>query len=304
MHDPAVHDSHGAGRVKKAARYRYTFEVRRTPNSANNFDNVFALIDAASSTGENYVANVENLVDMENWMRVFAANHAAGNWDAFGTQNAQNLYGYFGTEGTKCSLMMFDFNIVLGNSGSWGPGQNLFASSDSNLSKMYSNPTFRRMYLRALQELVNGPLSATNSSPLIDAKYNAFAAHGLNVPKSSVSGIKSWLNSARSSIASQISGGTSAPFTVNPTVAVSNNVAYVTGTAPVLIKSIWINGVRWPLTWTSVTAWRVAVPLKPGANLLQVTGVDGMDNRSPARAVASWPSMTASVLARRPSGDQ
>jgi hypothetical protein len=97
---PYYTTSAATGRVKKAARYRYTFEVRRTPDSANNFDNVFALIDAASASagGENYVANLENLVDMENWMRVFAANHAAGNWDAFGTQNAQNLYAYFGTK--------------------------------------------------------------------------------------------------------------------------------------------------------------------------------------------------------------
>jgi hypothetical protein len=170
--------------------------------------------------------------------------------------------------------MMFDFNIVLGNSGSWDAGQSLFVSSDSNLGKMYSNPTFRRMYLRALQELVKGPLTATNSAPLIDAKYNAFAANGLDVQKSTTSSIKNWLNAARNSITSQITSGTSALFTVNPDVTVSNNVAYLTGTAPVVIKSIWVNGVQWPLTWTSVTAWRVAVPLKPGANPLQVTGVD------------------------------
>src|SRR4030095_6885251 len=109
------------GRVKKPARYRYTFEGRRPPDSANTFANVFALIDAASASAVaiNYVANLESIVDMENWMRVFAANHAAGNWDSFGTQNAQNLYAYFGTKGTRCSLLMFDFNIVLGNSGSW-----------------------------------------------------------------------------------------------------------------------------------------------------------------------------------------
>jgi hypothetical protein len=46
---------------------------------------------------------MENIANMENWMRVFAANHAAGNWDSFGAQNAQNLYGYIGTLGTKYS---------------------------------------------------------------------------------------------------------------------------------------------------------------------------------------------------------
>ncbi len=78
------------GGVKKVARYRYNFEIRRTPDSANDFTNVFSLMDAANSSGTpNYVANMENIADMENWMRVFAANHAAGNWDSFGAQNGR-----------------------------------------------------------------------------------------------------------------------------------------------------------------------------------------------------------------------
>ena len=87
------------------ARYRYNFLTRRTPISASDYTNVFSLVDAASTYGTpGYVANMENIADMENWMRVFAANHAAGNWDAFGAQNAQNLYGYIGTQGTRYSL--------------------------------------------------------------------------------------------------------------------------------------------------------------------------------------------------------
>ena len=115
---------------------------------------------------------MENIADMENWMRVFAANHAAGNWDSFGAQNAQNLYGYIGALGTKYSLLMFDFNIVLGNSGSWGPGQNLFTinGADQGMANIYNNPTFLRMYWRALGELVNGPLNVANSGPLIDGQ--------------------------------------------------------------------------------------------------------------------------------------
>ncbi len=85
------------GGTKKVARYRYNFLSRRTPDSSSDFTNVFSLVDAANSFGTpNYVANMENLADMENWMRVFAANHAAGNWDSFGCQNAQNLYAYMG----------------------------------------------------------------------------------------------------------------------------------------------------------------------------------------------------------------
>jgi hypothetical protein len=87
------------GGARKIARYRYNFLSRRTPGSASDFTNIFSLVDAASSAGTaNYVANMENLADMENWMRVFAANHAAGNWDAYGCVNAQKLVWIHGWE--------------------------------------------------------------------------------------------------------------------------------------------------------------------------------------------------------------
>ncbi|MGA2684643.1 MAG: lamin tail domain-containing protein, partial [Verrucomicrobiota bacterium] len=245
------------GGAKKVARYRYNFEIRRTADSYSDFTNVFSLIDAANSSSSlNYVANMENMANMENWMRVFAANHAAGNWDSFGAQNAQNLYGYIGTLGTKYSLLMWDFNIVIGNSGSWGPGQNLFTinGQDPNMAAIYANPTFLRMYWRALQDLVNGPLNTANSGPLLMAKYSAFTENGLSVENPTLN-IEPWLSQAQSSIAAQLATVNATNFTVNSTVTTTNNVAYVTGTAPMNVDYVWVNGLAYPLTWTSLTTW-------------------------------------------------
>ena len=264
------------GGVKKMARYRYDFEFRRTPDSDNDFTNVFSLVDAANSYGApHYVANMENMADMENWMRVFAANHAAGNWDSFGAQNAQNLYGYIGALGTRYSLLMFDFNIVIGNSGSWAPGQGLLTlnSQDTNMSNIYNTPAFLRMYWRALQELVNGPLDVANSGPLLMAKYNAFIDNGLTV-ENPTANIEPWLSQAQSSIASQLAAVNAANFSVNPGVTLSNNLAYVSGGAPVNVDFVWVNGAAYPLTWTSLTNWTLTLPLTNGANTLSIVGVD------------------------------
>jgi len=290
------------GGVKKTARYRYNFEVRRTPDSYSDFTNVFSLIDAAnSSTSPNYVASLENLADMENWMRVFAANHAAGNWDSFGAQNAQNLYGYIGTLGTKYSLLMWDFNIVLGNSGSWGPGQNLFDvnSQDPNMSAIYNNPVFLRMYWRALQDLCNGPLNTANSGPLIEAKYQAFTENGQNV-EDPAANIEPWLSQAQSSIAAQLAAVNASSFSVSPTVNVSNNLAYVTGQAPVNVKTVWINGAQYPLTWTSLTTWVVTVPLAKGTNMLSVAGLN--ENDLPIAGTSNVVSVVSGVTNASPAG--
>jgi hypothetical protein len=264
------------GGVKKSARYRWNYEMRRTPDSDSDFTNVFSLVDAAGSYGTpNYVANMENMANMENWMRVFAAIHATGCWDSFGSQNAQNLYGYIGTEGTKYTLLMWELETVFGNNGSWSPGQNLFTvnSQDTNMQNIYSTPAFLRMYWRALQELVNGPLAVANSGPLLAAKYNAFIDNGLSVENPTES-IEPWLSQAQSSIASQLAAVNATNFTVNPAVALTNNVASITGEAPVNVDAVWINGVAYPLTWTSLTNWSVTVPLTNGVNNLSIVGVD------------------------------
>jgi hypothetical protein len=268
------------GGAKKTGRYRFQFEMRRTADSYSDFTDVYSLIDAANSYGTpNYVANMENIANMENWMRVFAANHAGGNWDSFGAQNEQNLYGYIGTQGTKYTLLMWDFNISIGLLGegytSWAPGQNLFTinGADPNMQNIYNNPTFLRMYWRALGELANGPLNVANSGPLIEAKYNTFVANGVNV-ENPTANIEPWLAQAGSSIASQLAAVNAGSFTVNATVTTSNNTAYLTGQAPVNVDSVWINGAAYPLTWTSLTGWSVALPLTTGTNKFSVVGVD------------------------------
>jgi len=95
---------------------------------------------------------------------------------------------------------------------------------------IYSNPTFARMYWRALQELVNGPLNLANTAPLCNAKYNAFVANGLSVENPNASMLP-WIASAGTSIASQLAAVNAASFTVT-SVTTNNNVAYVTGMAP------------------------------------------------------------------------
>src|SRR5580698_9728192 len=94
-------------------------------------------------------------------MSAFAAYHAAGKLDSFGTEISQNMYGYIGAAGTKYTLMPWDLNIDLGGPQSWGPGQNLltYDSHDPNMGVIFSTPAFMRMFWRAQQELVNGPLN-------------------------------------------------------------------------------------------------------------------------------------------------
>lgn len=265
------------GGTMKVARYRWTFENRRTPDSENNYTNIFSLINAASTHGTpGYVASMESQANMENWMRVFAANHAAGNWDCFGSDSGQNLYPYVGTQGTKWTLLMFDFNIGLGIDGSYPPGEDLFTTlaGDTNMAGIYNEPAFLRMYWRALSELVsNGPLNLSLSVPSLNAKYAALKTTGESIEDPNLNLIP-WISQASPLVAAQVNAANATSFSVNSGVTVSNGLAYLTGQAPFNVNTILIDGTSYTPTWTTVTNWLLEVPLEHGTNALDLTGVN------------------------------
>ncbi|MDB6039507.1 MAG: putative secreted protein, partial [Verrucomicrobiales bacterium] len=280
-------NAYTTGGQKKLARYRWNFLNRRSPDSANNYTNVFALIDAANSyRSSSYVSNMESLVDMEEWLRIFAIEHAVGNWDSFGAQNAQNMYGYKPLNG-KWTLFIWDYNIVLGNSGSWGPdGGNLFAynGADPVMGRIYANPTFRRAYLRAFKDIANGPMSNTNANPVLDAKYAAFRANGVTV--TAPTAIKSWITTMHNSLLTALSNeGANAPFAVSngngADFTTNQNYVVITGTAPVEVKEISIDGSFYPVIWTSVANWTIDYSLHEGTNSLEIAGFDSHGNPVP-----------------------
>ena len=264
---------------KKAA-YRYNWLARSADETANDYNDVFAVVSAASlpSSSPNYWASFSAEVDIDQWANMFAVQHAVGNWDSFGSQNAQNTYGYK-PKGGKWKQFIWDFNIVLGNSGSWGPGVNLFSynTADASMGVLNNYPPFRRAWLRAYKLLAVGPnasMLAANVDPVIDARTTAFSRNGIT-PGVAGSVVKTWISDARTIIASTVAGSDTANFTVStPTVTASSNLVTISGAAPLEITDIRFNGVSYPVTWTSVTAWTVKVPVTNSTSIV-VAAFDG-----------------------------
>ncbi len=261
------------GAAFKTAAYRWNYEMRETPNSLSNFTNVFSLVTAANSTSANYVATMENVADMENWMRLIAVNHAVGNWDCWGVQNGQNIFGWVSPQ-HRWTMFMFDMNIALGNRISWSPGQNLLTNpGDASWTKIYNTPVFMRMYWRTMKELVNGGLTASAMNPLLEAKYAAFVADGFNVQNPSA--IETWVAQARTSIASQVAAVDASGFTTGTgNYTATNNTVTLSGTAPFEVTTVTINGESFTPTWNSLTGWTLRVPAPFGTNNWTVLAYD------------------------------
>jgi hypothetical protein len=271
------------GGAKKLARYRWNYLARAAGTTMNDYTNVFRLTDAANlqANSSQFLAAMDSQVDTEQWMRTFAVEHAVGNWDSFGAGNAQNMYGYK-PESDKWNLMIWDYNIVLGNSGSWGPGENLLSynGADVGMGHIYSTYAYLRAYWRAMKELVNGPMQAGSVNPVMDAKFQTFIEEGLQV--TAPQAVESWMSNARTSISSQLaSAGGNVAFKVNaPAGGFSTNreLITLTGTAPVEAKDITLNGAVYPVTWSDLKTWSMRVALAAGTNVLAIQGLDRSGN--------------------------
>ena len=267
----------GADGKRKMERFRWNWLPRGVNGSANNYTNVFKLVDVATATGDvDYVAKLQGLVDTDNWLKTFAIHHALGNWDSVGYNNQQNTYAYKPPHG-PWRLVMWDSNIVFGNSGSHGPsGLPLTSTSDSVIANWYSStPVLARRYRQALLDLINGPFSLDQLSPVLDAKYQAFQEHGVNASSPSV--IKSYLTTARRDILKQITNGVP-----NFEVLSSSGLAFdqspaeltMIGFAPLEVAAFTLNGVRIEPQWTDQNTWLITTALPTGVSHLVLVGLD------------------------------
>ena len=234
-------------------RYRWNWLVRGAEGTANDYSQVFTLVDAANATtSPNFVSGLEQLIDVDEWFSFFAINHALGNWDSVGYRNCQNTYSYKPRNG-RWKLIVWDANIVFGNSGSDGPSNlPLFTSSDTVLTKWFAQGSaLRRRFLSAYYRLVNGPMQVSKISPMLDAKYTSFLEHGVSAQ--SPAPIKTFTESARSYILSQISKD-SAPFTT--TIESTSDPLVLSGTGPLDMTALSVNGVSTSVEWMTTSQWR------------------------------------------------
>jgi len=69
-------------RRQRAVALPLEFPEARPERLGHDYTNLFQLVDAVNTTGTNYTAAVEAIVDIEQWMRIAALEHIIANWIA------------------------------------------------------------------------------------------------------------------------------------------------------------------------------------------------------------------------------
>ncbi|HUF61087.1 MAG TPA: lamin tail domain-containing protein, partial [Verrucomicrobiales bacterium] len=267
-------------------RYRWVWRPRARRGRPDDFSSLFRLATVVNLEGAAYDAAVPAVVDLNNWMRTFAANDLAANWDSFGNPGAKNTFHYL-PPGGRWRQMSWDFDVGIGVFNN--PVQaSLFNGSDPAINDLQRSPAWERAYWSALAEAVGGFFQPEAVRPLLQVKYDALRAAGAPVVSPFVpSGqeglsIPGWIEGRRTFLLEEMAGrGLDTRFSITTNFGLNfsteRNLVRLAGKAPLSAQGILVNERPYPESWSATDTWNIEVALAPGANRLEVMGADAQN---------------------------
>jgi hypothetical protein len=214
-------------------------------------------------------------MDIDEWMRGYALVSLCAVGDMYGFGNNHNFLMYIRPSDGKFLYFPTDMDFAFSRAATD------VLVGNQNLAKVVNLPgNLRRLYAHML-DIINTSFNA-NYMTYWCAHYASFAP-GQNYSGTGTSGPGNSLGAitARAPfVLSTINGaGGNTPFNVAVTnISTGNNLVAITGTAPVQVKTIEINGNEYPITWTTISAWRISVPVNEASNALNVVARDYSGN--------------------------
>ncbi len=256
------------GGAYKLARYRYNWQTRGYQGTVNNYSNIFNLAKAVNDQTPNFVANLLNQADIDEWMNVFAFNRLLGNWDAWTLGGSQNMYIYK-LPGATAKLVPWDIDFTLGDGG--GASEAIMQGD-----RLYDTPIFRRMSWRAYQRAVKQAMDTARYSEQIEARRSSLAKN--NIGLAAPTQVSAYMAARKAHIEGQITANDVAQFSITSNAGgnytSSTSSTTITGKAPFAVVSIEVNGIPYPATWTDQNSYSITVPLTGVTNVLTVAGAD------------------------------
>ncbi len=243
--------------------YRYNFIIK----NHRNFDDYSPLINFAqvfSLNGDALDLQTRQTMDVDEWLSVYAMVSLCGVGDMYTFGGGHNLMTYARPSDGRILYFPWDMDFSFAQSAT-AP-----LVGDQNFSKIVNLPrNLRRFYAHILDDI--------NTS--FNATYMAYwVGHYESFPGQDWSGDLDYITQRGSYALSTINhAGGNTPFSINGTnsfAVTNNNLVTLTGTAPVQITSILINGINYPVTWNSISDWTVQLPVNSPTNTLNIQGYD------------------------------
>ncbi len=255
------------------ASYRWMYNPR-TREDLDEFEPLMDMMRAINATTARIDAELEEIMDVEQFLRVYAARCAHDDWDTISIGNGQNAYVYFAPIEGRWKLLPWDMDHSWGNTSA-----RIYPDADSSFSRVVARPKFRRLYQGILQQMVvgrGGRPGHWNAGEMVtnylDRIHAVVGRDGVGSP----SGIRNFINGRRSQLAAQVPRQMPFAITTNGGDDFARNDVSTTieGSAWVDVSTILVGEEALRPTWLTTTRWRATVDLEAGENLLEFLAFD------------------------------
>ena len=232
----------------------------------NNYAPMVNLAKTMSMTGTALKTNLPNVMDIDEWTRAVAFISLIGGNDIYTYGNSHNLIIYFRPDDSKAMAFLWDmdFSFVATINTQLFPG-NGSATTYNFITTIPDN------YRKFCSHLVDLSSLTGNSAYMGDWATRYASLVGQNW-----SGAVNYLAQRATYVRGQLPLNT--PFAIlnNGGAGFATNASQVTltGTAPLTVQNIVINGVAYPITWSTLTNWFITVPLTTVTNTILAQGTD------------------------------
>jgi len=245
--------------------YRYNHMIKNH-RDVDNYSGMIALGKAWSHNGPVLDAETRELMDIDQWMRAYALVSLCSVGDMYTFGNNHNWFMYQRASDGKFLYFPWDMDFAFTR------GANGALVGDQNLAKVVNLPGNLRCLYAHMLDIINVSFNTSYMTYWTD-HYDNFA------PGQSYAGSLSTIGGRATFVRNTITNQAGLVFNVagGTAITTSSNLVILTGTAPAQVKTIWINGVEYPVTWTSVSAWRLLISVSDETNELNLVGHDIYD---------------------------
>jgi hypothetical protein len=261
--DVTGQDFHNMGNDPESYRWFFLAENKAW---RSDYSQLIELAQTFSLSGTLLQAQTSQLMDMDEWTRVFAVKALSGDVDTYGFGYPHNQLFYL-SPGHKALTFPWDMDF------SWSRNPTDSINTGSNIGNIINSiPAYRRLYLGHI-------------SDILDRSYNTgymarWTAHYGALAQQDYSGILTYIGQRAASARSQLPAPALFRITSNGGQNFTTNSPSIllAGTAPYTMKRLELRGaVSSGFTWTSESNWTTRLALTNGPNTIEVLGFDFHD---------------------------
>ncbi len=241
--------------------YRYNFMLKGG-RERDDYRSFIRLCKAWSQSGPALELQTRELMDIDQWMRAYAFVSLGSIGDMYTFGNNHNFFTYQRPDG-KYIYFPWDMDF------SFNRGETAALVGDQNLGKIVSLPANLRLMYAHMLDIIEVCFNSGYMASWV-THYQGISQGQNFAPRTAY--IQARANYARNTINSQ----TGTNFTVAGTnlITTANNTIVLSGNAPASVRTFKINGIEYPITWTSLSTWRVVVAVSDPTTVLNIVAYD------------------------------